>query len=77
MPFPLGLRAISLTYPDPARRTEMTAWVWGMNGYFTVIGSAATVFIALFAGFKAALILGLLTYIAGLCSLHAAMKNRV
>jgi hypothetical protein len=75
MPFPLGLKLISLSYPEDKSRTQLTAWVWGMNGYFTVIGSAATVFIALFAGFKAALLLGIVVYLLGLMSLRSATRG--
>ena len=66
MPFPLGLRMISERYTDDTTRTQLTAWAWGMNGYFTVIGSASAVFIALFAGFKAALLCGIGVYLLGL-----------
>ena len=66
MPFPLGLRLISNNHSNPLERTQLTAWAWGMNGYFTVIGSASTVFLALFFGFKAALMMGVATYLFGL-----------
>ena len=65
MPFPLGLKMLSLSYPDETQRKQMVAWAWGINGYTTVIGSASTVFIALFYGFKVALIVGLATYLFG------------
>jgi len=75
MPFPLGLRLIALMREDETERTQLTAWAWGMNGYTTVIGSAATVFIALFWGFKAALLLGVFVYLFGLIAIRQATKR--
>ncbi len=75
MPFPLGLKLISHCFPEEQVRAQMTAWVWGINGYFTVIGSAATVFIALGLGFKAALLIGIATYLLGLAALRSATKG--
>ncbi|MCB0322278.1 MAG: hypothetical protein KDD69_01860, partial [Bdellovibrionales bacterium] len=70
LPFPIGLRLIAAFSPDERETRRMTAWAWGMNGYFTVIGSAATVFIAVFAGFTAALWIALGTYLIGLFSVR-------
>jgi len=70
MPFPLGLRLINRHHRDETERTQLTAWAWGMNGYTTVIGSAATVFIALFAGFKVALLVGVAAYLLGLFAIR-------
>ena len=46
MPFPLGLLLVHKHSP------EMVGWVWGVNGFTTVIGSVATVIIALMFGLK-------------------------
>lgn len=73
MPFPLGLRMLSLSYKNELERKQMVAWAWGINGYTTVIGSTSTVFIALFYGFKVALIVGLVTYLLGLAVVY---RNR-
>ena len=70
MPFPLGLQLINKTTQDESERRCISAWAWGMNGYFTVIGSAATIFIALLAGFKAALITAVATYIIGFLAIR-------
>lgn len=75
MPFPFGLHLISLLNPDPADRTRVTAWAWGMNGYTTVIGSALSVFIALFLGFKAVLLTGVAVYLCGLIAIRSATKS--
>ena len=72
MPFALGLRLISERHPDESERRRMMAWAWGLNGYMTVVGSAATVFVALQVGFKGALVLGIAAYLLGLVALLAA-----
>jgi len=46
MPFPLG---ITLTNQVSQR---LIPWVWGLNGYATVIGSVLCVILALSFGFK-------------------------
>lgn len=74
MPFSLGLRLISDTTPDPIERQSISAWAWGMNGYFTVIGSASTVFIAVLFGFKMALSLAVLAYVIGLLAIRPALR---
>ena len=70
MPFPMGLRLISLTCRGEEDRRKMVAWAWGVNGYTTVVGSAATVFVALFFGFKAALAAAVCGYLIALFSLR-------
>lgn len=67
MPFPLGLRIIQNMSSEPALQNNLTAWAWGMNGYATVVGSAATVFISLFLGFQIAIFCAIAGYLlAGL-----------
>jgi hypothetical protein len=39
-----------------ARQPEIVPWAWGLNGAFSVMGSAAALVIALFAGFDQALL---------------------
>jgi hypothetical protein len=75
MPFPLGLALINQKSQGESERRQMTAWAWGMNGYFTVIGSAATVFIAVFGGFKLALFCAVAVYGVGLLLLRRFVRN--
>ena len=75
MPFPFGLRVISQLNPDATDRTRVTAWAWGMNGYTTVIGSALSIFIALFLGFKAVLLTGVCVYLLGMLAMRSATKS--
>ena len=76
MPFSLGMRLINTSGASEAERKKLIAWAWGMNGYATVIGSAATVFLALVAGFQAVLLLAVLVYAAGCFAvLHGGLGN--
>ena len=65
MPFPSGLRRTGGTLPAPP-------FYWGLNGIMSVIGSVTTVFVALMAGFQAAMLMGSACYvIAALASTKA------
>ena len=75
MAFPLGLTLINRMQIAEAERKKMIAWAWGMNGYLTVIGSASTVFLALFFGFKVALVTALVVYFVGLIAIRGATKE--
>jgi hypothetical protein len=52
MPFPLGIRWLS------ARSPAMVAWMWGINGTASVLGSVLSVILALNLGFRIALLIG-------------------
>lgn len=57
MPFPRGLRQTGQgSLPAPP-------FYWGLNGVMSVIGSIATVFVALLAGFQAAMLMGSACYV--------------
>ena len=75
MPFPLGLRLINEAQRDEAERKKLVAWAWGINGYTTVIGSAATVFIALYFGFRIALLTAVAVYILGMLCLLSSTRD--
>src|SRR6185295_8442104 len=64
MPFPRGLRETGNgSLPAPP-------FYWGLNGIMSVIGSVTTVFVALMAGFQAAMLMG------SACYLLAALAAR-
>lgn len=66
MPFPRGLRETGQG-PLPA-----PPFYWGLNGIMSVIGSVTTVFVALMAGFQAAMLMGSICYLlAALASTKA------
>jgi hypothetical protein len=50
MPFPLGLRAVQHKMP------QLVPWTWGVNGFFTVIGSVIAVMLGMTVGFFGALL---------------------
>jgi hypothetical protein len=62
LPFTAGMQVLSAASVSETDRKALLAWCWGMNGLFTVIGSAATVFLALFYGFAATLGIATATY---------------
>jgi hypothetical protein len=46
MPFPLGLVAVG------ARAPTLVPWAWGVNGFFTVIGSVIAMLLGMMFGFS-------------------------
>jgi hypothetical protein len=56
IPFPSGLSALS------TERGGFVSWAWGINGFFSVIGSSATVLIAISWGFKSTMLIAVLLY---------------
>jgi len=72
---PLGL-AMGMPFPGGLRRTgdgslAAPPFYWGLNGIMSVIGSVTTVFVALIAGFQAAMLMG------SVCYLLAALASRM
>lgn len=72
---PLGL-AMGMPFPGGLRRTgvgslQAPPFYWGLNGIMSVIGSVTTVFVALTAGFQAAMLMG------SACYLLAALASRM
>jgi SAM-dependent methyltransferase len=57
MPFPIGLRWIS----DEA--SALVPWAWGVNGFFTVIGSVLSMILGMALGFRAVLALAAVCYL--------------
>jgi hypothetical protein len=72
---PLGL-AMGMPFPSGLRKTAdgslaAPPFYWGLNGIMSVIGSVTTVFVALTAGFQAAMLMG------SACYLLAALSSRM
>jgi len=63
MPFPLGITLANRVAP------RLIPWVWGINGYATVIGSVLCVILALSLGFKAVIFVACGIYVAGLIAI--------
>jgi len=49
MPFPLGLVAVGAGAP------ALVPWAWGVNGFFTVIGSVVAMVLGMVFGFAVVL----------------------
>ena len=64
MPFPTGMSIVSEEAPG------LTPWAWGINGFFTVIGTILALILAMILGFSAVLAL------AGACYLTAWLVMR-
>ena len=56
IPLPGGVRLLS------ARRPQLIAWAWGLNGALSVLGATLAVFIAMNWGFSITLLCGSLLY---------------
>jgi hypothetical protein len=52
-PFPLGIRMLK-----EMKMEEYIPWMWGINGIGSVLGSVATIVIAISSGFTGALLIG-------------------
>jgi hypothetical protein len=60
MPFPTGLARLELMHKPSVR------WAWSLNAAASVLGSAAAIFLALYIGLRATLLVGGLMYICAL-----------
>ena len=68
--FPTGLRLVARISP------EATAWMWGVNGAFSVLGSVAAVAISIFVGIHANLIAAAVLYLVLVVPLRALQQAR-
>ncbi len=63
MPFPTGLRLVGVESP------ALVPWAWGVNGFFTVIGSVAATLLGMVFGFRVVLALAGGCYLASLAAI--------
>jgi MFS family permease len=63
MPFPSGLRIIAAEVP------ALVPWAWGVNGFFTVIGTVGALILGMAFGFKAVLVVAAACYLIALASM--------
>jgi hypothetical protein len=68
MPFPTGLRIVS------AEASALVPWSWGVNGFFTVIGTVTAVILGMSFGFKIVLLVGALCYLIALAAIATSNK---
>ena len=60
IPFPYGISRIE------SDSRYLTAYTWGVNGFFSVIGAVLVVMLTMSYGFKAVFILSALIYLAAM-----------
>jgi hypothetical protein len=63
MPFPLGLRLAM------QRSSALGSWAWGVNGFFTVIGTVLALILGMIVGFRIVLLLATACYGCGLVAI--------
>jgi len=63
MPFPRALRIVGEEVP------ELVPWAWGVNGFFTVIGSVAAVILGMAFGFRVTLAVAAACYLLALVAI--------
>ncbi|MDO8567526.1 MAG: hypothetical protein Q7R57_02285 [Dehalococcoidales bacterium] len=71
-PFPLGLRLLKESGME-----GYVPWVWGVNGVGSVVGSAATIVVAMTFGFTTALLMGAACYMMALLVLQGEVLSKV
>ena len=60
LPFPLGLRLVA------HEAAALVPWAWGVNGFFSVIGTAVALLLGMAFGFTVVLGLAALCYVIAL-----------
>lgn len=63
MPFPLGLRLAM------QRSSALGSWAWGVNGFFTVIGTVLALMFGMMMGFRMVLLVACVCYLGALLAL--------
>jgi len=67
MPFPTGLRRLE------QRHSPAVRWAWSLNAAASVLGSVSAVFLAIYLGLRATLLIGAVLY---LCALAVILATR-
>jgi hypothetical protein len=70
MPFPLGLRLAM------QRSSALGSWAWGVNGFFTVIGTVLALMLGMMIGFRMVLLLACACYLGGLLAITWLSSGR-
>jgi predicted MFS family arabinose efflux permease len=60
IPFPTGLTQLQKRYPEAVR------WAWALNAAASVLGSVASICLAIYIGLRATLLTGALLYLCAL-----------
>jgi hypothetical protein len=70
MPFPSGLRRLEHRHPPSVR------WAWSLNAAASVLGSAGAIFLAIYIGLRATLLVGGALYLGALLVILVTRTNR-
>lgn len=70
MPFPTGLRILG------GEARALVPWAWGVNGFFTVIGTVGALILGMAFGFKVVLVIASLCYLAALLAIALTGRPR-
>jgi hypothetical protein len=70
MPFPTGLRRLEQRHPPSIR------WAWSLNAAASVLGSAGAIFLAIYIGLRATLLVGGALYLCALLVIVATKITR-
>lgn len=68
MPFPTGLRIVA------EEASPLVAWSWGVNGFFTVIGTVTAQILGMSFGFTTVLFVGAFCYLTALAAMARPNK---
>ena len=60
MPFPTGIDIITRQAPS------LIPWAWGVNGFFTVIGSVLAIILSMLTGFQSVLWIAIAIYLVSM-----------
>lgn len=69
MPFPLGLQIVS------GEAAPLVSWAWGVNGFFTVIGTVTALILGMTFGFKLVLLVGASCYLLALAAIALGYRK--
>jgi MFS family permease len=69
MPFPTGLRVVADEAPS------LVPWAWGINGFFTVIGTVGALMLGMTFGFRAVLVIAALCYLTALAAMMTSREG--
>jgi predicted membrane-bound spermidine synthase len=69
MPFPLGLQIVS------GEAAALVSWAWGVNGFFTVIGTVTALILGMTFGFKLVLLAGAGCYMLALAAIALSSRK--
>jgi hypothetical protein len=69
MPFPIGLRVVAVEAPT------FIPWAWGVNGFFTVVGSIGASILGMAFGFAAVLAISGACYLIALSAMIIAIAH--